>query len=212
MEHRDLRSVALDKDGRLKILAAMFWAQTTSTERALFGHYTGIYSLPTTELVARLREIIRGRAAIEIGAGNGVLSDALGIVGTDSFQQNMPLYREIYDHLGTPTVPYGPKVIAMDAATAVRHYKPQVVLGCWVTRKYDLQEHDCGGNEVGVDELDVFAHCETYVFVGHERVHPYSKLWEREPQIEFPPYLYSRAQEGPGRDFLAVLDCKREGL
>jgi hypothetical protein len=60
-----------------------------------------------------------------------------------------------------------------------------------------------GGNEVGVDEPDVLRHCETYVVVGNEGVHQGKEIWNRPHQIEYPPYVYSRAQNGT-RDFIAV--------
>jgi hypothetical protein len=188
----------------MQILPAAFWASTTTDERALFGINTGIYSFPTIELVERLREIIDGRSAIEIGAGNGVLAEALGIPGTDSYQQVMPEYRLFYDMHGLPIVPYGPNVVEMHASRAVRHHKPQVVIGCWVTHKFKPEEAERGGNEVGIDELDVLQHCASYVFVGHERVHQYSRLWSQKHAIEFPPFVYSRALAG-SRDFIAII-------
>jgi len=200
---RDLRPLVLGLDGRMQVLPASFWASTTTHERAAFGNRTGIYGFPTVELVERLRELIKGRSAIEIGAGNGVLAEALGIPGTDSFQQLMPLYRRIYERGNFTIVPYGPKVVEMHASRAVRHFKPDVVIGCWVTHKYDRKQHARGGNEVGIDEPDILRHCSTYVFVGNEKVHRDTPLWDREHVIEYPPYVFSRAHNG-SRDFIAT--------
>ena len=108
---RDLAPEALDSSGRLRVLPAAFWAQTTRDERALFGHRHGLYGFPTVELVEHLRELIGGRAAIEIGSGHGVLADALGIPATDSRQQEREPYRSAILAAGQPTVPYGPNVI-----------------------------------------------------------------------------------------------------
>ncbi|HEY3283412.1 MAG TPA: hypothetical protein VGN26_14180 [Armatimonadota bacterium] len=47
-----------------------------------------MYQFPTRELVLWLQELIRGRRAIEIGAGNGWLGWHLGIPMTDSYQQS----------------------------------------------------------------------------------------------------------------------------
>jgi hypothetical protein len=200
---RDLRSQALDSTGRLRILPAAFWQSTTKLERAAFGARTGIYSFPTLELVERLRELIDGRTAIEIGAGNGVLAEALGIPATDNFQQRIPRYRSHYEALGIATVPYGSKVIDMDASSAVQHFKPAVVIGCWVTHRFNPLEPDRGGNEIGVDEPDLVRHCEAYVFVGNERVHQEKPLWARAHSIEYPTYVFSRASN-ESRDFIAV--------
>lgn len=202
-QFRDLCPLALGPDGRIQVLPASFWESTTVHERALFGARTGIYSFPTLELVERLRELIAGRSAIEIGAGHGVLAEALGIPGTDSFQQLMPQYRRIYDAGNLAIAPYGPKVVEMHASRAVRHYKPDVVIGCWCTHKYDPKQHARGGNEVGVDEFDILRHCSTYVLVGNEKVHAHTPLWDREHTIEHPPYVYSRASNGSA-DFIAT--------
>jgi hypothetical protein len=207
---RDIRPQVLDASGRLQVLPAAFWASTTVEERALFGSQTGTYGFPTIELVARLREIIAGRSAIEIGAGHGVLAEALGIPATDSFQQRMPKYRALYELQGLTTVPYGPRVIDMHASRAVRHYKPEVVVACWCTHKYDPKDPDRGGNEIGVDELDVIRHCETYIFIGNERVHRHSAVWKRPHAIEFPSFVYSRAFNGSGRDFIAIVQGSKK--
>jgi hypothetical protein len=202
---RDLRSDALDANGRLRVMPAAFWAETTREERALFGANTGIYGFPTEELVARLKEIIGGRTAIEIGAGHGVLAEALGIPATDSFQQHERRYRQLYEAHGFVIVPYGPAVVKMTAAQAVRAYEPEVVIACWVTHRYDPQQPARGGNEVGVNELDVLQHCKSYVFVGNAGVHAPKPIWELQRHTyEFPDYVFSRAANG-GRDFIATV-------
>jgi hypothetical protein len=212
---RDIRPEALGEDGRLRVLPTSYWESTTADERALFGKRTGLYSFPTVELVERLREMIAGRLAIEIGAGHGVLADALGIPGTDSFQQRVPKYRAMYERSGHTLVPYGPTVIDMHASRAVRYYRPEIVIGCWVTHKYDPKEHERGGNEVGVDEPDILRHCAKYVMIGHTRVHQHKPLWEKcRHAIEYPSYVVSRAMKGgggmsEGQDFLAIFEGSR---
>jgi hypothetical protein len=201
---RDLRPHALDQEGRLRVMPAEFWAGTTLEERALFGHLHGAYLLPTVELVDHLAAIIGERTAIEIGAGNGVLAEALGIPATDSLQQVQPKYLARYLLNRQPIVPYGDNVQELHASRAVRRLKPQVVIGSWVTWKYDPRHPDRKGNEAGVDELDVLRHCETYVMIGNEQVHAPSRLWDREPEsLLYPPFLYSRAGNG-AREFIAV--------
>lgn len=205
---RDLAPDVLDADGWLRILPASYWASTTPAERALFGHRHAAYGLPTIELVEHLRGVIGDRTAIEIGAGSGVLADALGIIGTDNYQQEIPRYRDAILAAGQPVVKYGPGVVPMDAARAIRHYQPDVVIGCWVTHRYDPARHWAGGNEIGVDEEDVLANCREYVFIGNERVHAGKKIWPREHTIEYPPFVYSRAQNGT-RDFICTWKGER---
>lgn len=193
---RDLAPAAIGADGRLRILPAEFWAATTVTERALFGNRHGLYALPTVELVAHLRELIGGRTAIEIGAGNGVLAEALGITATDSYQQDTEPYRSYYRSIGQPTVPYGPNVVRAHASRAVRTYRPQVVIACWVTHKADPKRPEAGGNEVGVDEADILRHCQTYIHIGNDRIHRTKPILGRPHTVTHPPFLYSRAHNG----------------
>lgn len=200
---RAISPEVLGPNGRMWILPAAFWATTTVEERALFGHRHGLYSYPTVELVDRLREIINGRTAIEIGAGHGILAEALDIPATDSRQQEQPHYAATYQRIGQATVPYGPNVIEMHASRAVRKYKPRVVVGCWVTHKYDPARHAAGGNEVGVDEPDILRNCETYIVVGNEQVHAGKAIWGRRHEIEYPDFVYSRTSNG-SRDFIAI--------
>jgi hypothetical protein len=200
---RDLSPEALDEHGRLRVMPAAFWADTTADERSAFGNRHGLYSFPTVELVAHLQHLIAGRSAIEIAAGHGVLAQALGIPGTDSRQQDKQPWRGILVGSGVTPVPYGPDVIECHASRAVRRFKPQVVIGCFVTHRYERDRHEAGGNEEGVDERDVLANCETYILVGNENVHRNSVLWSRPHDIEYPPFVYSRAREG-GREFIAV--------
>ncbi len=200
---RDISPEALGPDGRLLVLPASYWATTTVEERALFGHRHGLYSFPTIELVEHLKELIGDRKAIEIGAGHGVLAEALGIPATDSKQQEMPEYREHYRRIGQPPVPYGPNVMKCDGNDAVRQHKPKVVISCWVTHKYDVRRHSAGGNEVGVKEEKILERCETYVVVGNERIHSGKSIWKQPHTITHPDWLYSRAQNG-SPDFIAI--------
>ncbi len=200
----DISAQALNPAGRLRILPAAFWAGVTPIERLAFGMRHGIYGLPTVELVARLKEIIGGRTAIEIGAGHGQLAHALGIPGTDSKEQEAPGLKLYYALRGQRTVKYGPSVVQMDAATAVRHYRPQVVIGCWVTQEHDGENWTPGAGKFnGVDEVDVIAQCETYVLIGNEEVHKDKRIWSLPHTIEYPDFVYSRAVNG-SRDFIAI--------
>lgn len=201
---RDIGPEVLDPGGRMRVLPAAYWASTTPAERALFGHRNGIYGFPTVELVEYLRELIGGRQAIEVGAGHGVLAEALGIPATDSRMQEKPgPHRDVYLLSGQPTVRYGPGVVEMHAVKAVRKYRPTVVIGCWVTHKYDPRRHHAGGNEAGIDEEEILYSCRTYVMIGNEQVHAGKKIWSRQHTIEYPPFVYSRATNGT-RDFVAV--------
>lgn len=200
---RDISPLVLNKGGWLQVLPAEFWAGTTPEERALFGHRHGIYSFPTTELVQHLRELIGDRSAIEVGAGHGALAQALGIPATDNKQQSMGRYREVYERSGQPRVRYGRNIIELDAAAAIERYRPAVVIGCWVTHRYDPRRHQLGGNEIGIDEADLLAKVGQYVVIGNERVHQNKPIWDQPHEITYPPFVYSRAANGT-RDFIAA--------
>ncbi len=201
---RDLSPQALNPAGRLKVLPTAFWAGTTPAERFRFGVRHGLYSFPTVELVAQLKQIIDGRTAIEIGAGHGQLAHALGIIGTDSKEQEATGIKVAYALQGQQTVKYGPSVVKMDGNSAVRHFKPQVVIACWVTQDATADEWEYGlGKGNGIDEADILTQCETYIFIGNEEVHKGKRIWSLPHTIAYPEYVVSRAVNG-SRDFLAV--------
>lgn len=200
---RDISADILEAPGRPRVLPASYYRSTTPHERALACQRHGIYSLPTVELVEFLRDAIDGRSAIEIGAGNGALAAALGIPATDSMMQNDPSVAAIYQVTGQPVVQYGPNVERLDAAAAIAHHRPQVVLASWVTHKYDERRHGAGGNMFGVVEEDVLADCETYLFVGNNYVHRGKSIWTRPHDKIEPDWVYSRAINGSA-DFIAA--------
>ena len=107
---QDISSRLLDDRGRLRVSSARTLAGTTAQERLLFGVREGIYCFPTDELCEFLRSRIEGRTAIEIGAGHGVLAEALSIPATDNRQQEDPELKAYYAQIGQPTVPYGENV------------------------------------------------------------------------------------------------------
>ncbi len=200
---RDIAPLVLDARGRLRVLPAEFWMGTTTEERAIFGHRHAIYAFPTTELVEYLGRLIDGRSAIEIGAGHGVLAEALGIPATDNRMQAKAKYRRIYERAGQPVVTYGRNVIELDAHAAVRRYRPEVVIGCWVTHRYDPRRHWAGGNEIGIDEADVIANTQQYVVIGNDVTHASKPIWELPHAKAHPPWLFSRAMNG-SPDFIAT--------
>jgi hypothetical protein len=202
---RDIAADVLEPGmaGRPQVLPASFWAKTTVTERAVLGARHGIYSFPTEELVAWLRAYLDGRSAIEIGAGHGALAAALGIPATDSCLQADPAVAAYYRTIGQALVQYGPNVEKLDAHAAVAKHRPQVVIACWVTHKYDPARHDAGGNQFGVAEEAIVDDSEEYIFIGNTHVHRGKSVWSRPHERFEPNWLYSRAVNG-SRDFIAM--------
>lgn len=200
---RDLAPRLLDAHGHPRVVPASVLADTTSPDRLRFGVTHGIYAFLTEELVDWLQSFIAGRTAIEIGAGHGQLAQALGIPATDNRQQEEATLRSYYASLGQPTVRYGDHVEKLDAAAAVIHYRPQVVIAAWVTHRYDPTRPDAGGSETGVDEAAIVATCDAYVFIGNTHVHRQKPINTLPHRRITPPWLYSRAING-SPDFIGI--------
>ncbi len=200
---RDISHQFLDQHGSMRTADAKEYAQTTPEERALFGNRHAIYGFITTELVEYVSSTIGGRTAIEIGSGHGALAAALGITATDSHQQQDPTIAAYYQQLGQPVITYGKNVENLDALKAIKKHQPQVVVGCWVTHKYDPARHAAGGNQDGVNEESVIANCETYIFIGNEKVHANKSILRLPHRKITPPWLYSRAANG-SPNFIAI--------
>jgi hypothetical protein len=85
----------LDSDGRVRALPAAAF-DVDPYDRFVWCAARARYGLPTVELVERLREMIGGRRALEVGAGQGDLGRLLGIPMTDSAQQTTAEMRAYY--------------------------------------------------------------------------------------------------------------------
>ena len=202
---RDIRPEVLDDQGNLRILPASYWRGTTQQERALLGHHTALYGLPTLELVAWIKTYIGDRSAIEIGAAHGLLAQALGIPATDSYQQAKPEMAAWYALMGQATVRYGAHVERLDAAQAVAKHQPQVVVASWVTHKHLMVRNEAGGNVEGVNEEALLdSGIEAYVFIGNTITHAGKSIWSRPHRIIDQDFVYSRAHHPNGRDILCV--------
>jgi hypothetical protein len=199
----DISNDLLDGRGRLRIVAARTLERTTAEERLLFGVQQGLYGLPTQELCDFLRARIAGRTAIEIGAGHGALAEALSIPATDNRQQKEEDLKAYYQDIGQPTVRYGDNVEKLDALAAVAKYRPQVVIACWVTHRFEPDNPEAGGSVTGVDEAALIAECEEYIFIGNERVHAPKPIWRLPHEKTTPSWLFSRAVNG-SKDFIAI--------
>jgi hypothetical protein len=167
---RGLSDRLLDDRGRLRVVPARELATTLPEERLLFGVRHGLYGFSTLELVDFLRTRIAVRSAIEIGAGHGVLAQALGIPATDNRQQEDEYIQTYYRALGQPTVPYGDHVEKLEAAAALAKYRPQVVIACWVTHRLEAERSETDSGATVVDEAAIVAACEHYIVIGNERV------------------------------------------
>jgi hypothetical protein len=190
----------LDKQGRIRLLPAAFYATLDPTELRAWLHFSARYFIPTTESVALVKQLIAGRKAIEIGSGNGDLYHHLGIFGTDAHLHLNPAARAFYEQTNQPMT-HPPKDVAnFEALAAIRHYQPTVVIGAWVTHKWQPGMEN--GSDYGVQEEQIIQHC-TYIFIGNDSAHASKPILQLPHQRIEHPGLRSRATT-KGKDFIGI--------
>ena len=197
LQHRDtsyLDNLLLDKQGRLKVVPSSTHQSIPWEDIRLWCHLHAVYGLPTTELVEYLGQLIDGRKAIEVGAGNGTLGRALDIPRTDSFIQLRPDVALFYLAQGQPLVEYGDDVECLDAIAAIKKHRPQVVIGSWVTQTSDGSRPGC---MFGLDEEEILRQVETYVVFGSLRNHGGEKkvINQHDHKVIQEPWMRSRAPD-----------------
>jgi hypothetical protein len=199
----DLSGIDLDKldklflgeDCRMKLLSFEEYRPLSLLEIRAWAAVRARYGFPTTELVDWLKKQIKGRTALEIGAGYGDLGYHLGIPMTDSYQQITDPETVAYLRLSgvQPTIP--PSDVAKeDAESAVGRRKPQVVIACWVTEWWDPRNPASHGNLRGVRYEYVIERCKTFILIGNQTVHGQSKAMRLPHETHSFPWLVSRAQ------------------
>lgn len=153
----------------------------------VFCHYKGIYGVVTNELVDDLKELIGDDSAIEVGSGNGTLGKALGITCTDNYCQTFPDVVMAYRTMQQPTIEYGSHVERLDAVEAVKKYNPKVVVGSWITHRFDYNNPNADGNAHGPDEYQFFDNdVERYIMLGNDSTH------NKKPLYHHPNYKTER--------------------
>lgn len=196
------------RDGRLKLLPACEYAGLDREAFRIWCHRQARYGIPTAELALWLQTAIGGRSAIEICAGNGDLAYHLLIPATDDAQQSEhPEVRGYYDALRQPPTRPGPDVRRLEALQAVLAYRPQVVIGSWVTQQSDVPGE---GNYWGVREAAILdlVEVETYIHLGNRGTHGKKAILARpHEELQF-PWLVSRAQR-PEDDVIYVWGPRR---
>ena len=151
---------------------------------SLFCHKYGIYQIPTVELINFIKKEIGDKKAIEIGSGNGCIGRALGIKMTDNKMQERPEIKQIYLATGQPVITYGKDVELIDGIEAIKKYRPEVVVACWITQKFKEGMKD--GNIFGVEEELIFENgVEKYIHVGNEKTHSNKVILDKFPVKKF---------------------------
>lgn len=166
----------------IKVLPASYWMSLNWNAVRQLMHETGTYVLPTQELINYLAREIEGMRTIEIGAGNGVVGRTLGIPITDScLQRDNKAVNQYYRACGQPTIDYPKDIIKAEAMEAVRRFKPEAVIGCYITHKWrnDTQS----GNDWGIDFERLLPRVKKLILVGNLVTHKDNPLMQL-PHLE----------------------------
>jgi hypothetical protein len=183
----------LDEVGNLRILDSTFYSTIPIEHLTVWCHNKGIYCLPTVELIEWLRlHVILGET-IEIGSGNGAIGRELNIPITDACLMRKSEIVMYYTLIGQPVTNYPDDIIEFDAVKAIDFYKPSVVIGSWITHRYQEEQCHRGGNAYGVDENFVIENVNKYIMIGNESVHKLKPILELSHKEYKFPWLYSRS-------------------
>ena len=164
----DLEETVMKGD-RVLAMPLDFYQQFERNKLLFFMHQKGLYTLPTTQLIDWLSSNIIGKA-IEIACGNGAIGRALGIPLTDNRMQEWPQIQLLYLMQGQKTVTYPKDVEALEGMEAVIKYRPDTVIGSFVTEKFQpgISKQ---GNVFGVDEVLLLTKVRRYINIGNLNTH-----------------------------------------
>lgn len=180
------------ENNKLKIMPADFYKNIPQEHLSIWCHKNGIYGLTTIELIDWLKTQITDKT-IEIGAGNGAVGRALKIPITDNYNMERPDIRACYIQLNQPLTKYPIDVEKLDAIKAIKKYKPDIVIACWVTHKYNPNNHLQGGNFYGIDEEYILKNVKKYILIGNDNVHSKKPIIKYKHQELSFDWLYSRS-------------------
>ena len=191
-----LEKLLLDEQGNLKAVSFDYLKDAPQDDISQFCVKYGFYTIPTIELLLFLQREIGDQTdkAIEIGAGHGAISRYLGIRAIDSFMQLNPQIRAYYEALQQTIVPYGSHVEKIDGNSAVKKYKPNIVIGAYCTHLYNPQEHWREGNQFGFDEKKIITKVQKYIHIGNEKVHGKKPILKYPHRIVKEDWIVTRSQ------------------
>lgn len=162
---------------------------------SLFCHRHALYQIPTVELIDFIKNEIGCAQVIEIGSGNGCMGRSLGVKLTDNKMQQLPEIINHYAILKQPVITYGDDVEKIDAISAVKKYKPQVVVASWVTHFW--LPGMTSGNVYGIKEEELFENgVEKYIHTGNSDTHQYKPILNKYPVKKYKfPWIISRSMK-----------------
>ncbi len=169
-EYDSVDKILLDKNGDQKLVSAKQVSSIPNKTLALWCRKNHFYQIVTKELVEWVRsQIASDQTAIEICAGSGILGRELGIPQTDSCLHADPQIAERLKQLGQPIPNYPNRIEKLNAMQACGKYRPNVVVGCWVTT--------LGGRTIpqssplGVNEGKILKWGIKYIMIGNAGTH-----------------------------------------
>lgn len=202
-ELNELSELLLDNEGNLKPVKAKDLKKVSQTSIAVWCHKKAIYSIVTEELIDWLKEHVKDKSAIEIGAGKNILGKELGIVQTDSYLQAEPEIMARYIEMRQPIIEYPNDVKKYDALKACSEFRPAVVISAWITQ--------LGGPTIpqsspyGINETKIVNWVDKYIMIGHEGNHGQKKILSLPHKVYEFPWLYSRTVD-PGGNKIWVFE------
>lgn len=201
------KSELLLPNGKLKLFSSGYYDKFNPSLLRLFCHLEARYGLPTTEVIEFVKNIIGDRTAIEIGSGHGDLGYHLNIPLTDSKIQASPEVAAQYAAMSQPTIQYPNDVEKLDALEAVEKYKPQVVVGSWITEWIPMDSRK-PGSIYGVKEDILLKYVEAYILIGNSDVHKGKPIFDIKHESVKLHGLKSRASI-PQNDRIYIWDMKK---
>lgn len=183
---------ALNPGGILNILPASEISRIPHQHLMIWCNLNGIYCLPTVELIDWLKNEMGGQTAIEICAGYGVIGKALQITSTDSYVQTKQEMILLYESIGQRPIQPPPEVMQFEANEAVDHFKPDVVIGSFVTQKYI--EGDSQASIFGVDEVCLLSKVKKYITIGNSDVHGSKRIRQYKHSKLYFPWIFTRCK------------------
>jgi len=187
-----------DSNGDLRLLPASVYHAYPTRALAAWCMLKSVWQLPTLELIQWLQlHIIRGQKAIAICSGHDRIGHHLGIPMTDAFHAiRKPEYAATLRRCGIAPRPPHSDVEELEALAAIKKYKPQVVIGAWVSHVHDGTSDE--GYMYGVDEFAVLRAVKTYAMIGHRKIHDGKPLRQKPHERKLLPGLVSRSMNPAG--------------
>ncbi len=184
----------LMQNGFLRPVPASLLESIPNNHIIIWCNKNGIYCLPTIELLEWLREQIGESNAIEICSGNGCIGRSLNITRTDSYIQTTTEMIILYQSMGQKPILPPSDVLRFEANEAVDQFKPDIVLGSFITQKFldGDTEARIGSSVYGVDELALIKKVKTYIAIGNDSVHGTKRINSLPHSTYRFPWIYTR--------------------